>query len=250
MVVTFLVTLFVGVVFGLFVGIGISVMVILCTAAYPYIHVLGQIPTHDTHSDESGDHFREIARFEKAEKHPGVLIMRMEAAIFFANCAYFKETVLHEVASTQGMSGGFPNHVKVHTVIIDASCWTDLDLPSTKALVDLRERLQKQHVLLLVAGAMGHVYEKLSALPVAGHFGHHSIKKALKSARAMQKITHAEAVGRAEAVQRDEKEQELLPLLSTSTDARSRNVLLDGDENGNGTKMTRYGSIVDNADKI
>jgi len=66
----------------------------------------------------------------------------------------------------------------------------------------------------------------------------------------MQKITHAEAVGRAEAVQCDDKEQELLPLLHTSTDVRSRNMLLAGDENGNGAKMTGYGSIADNADNI
>ena len=251
MVITFLVTLFVGVVCGLFVGIGISVIVILCTVAYPYIHILGQMPpVHDGHSDESGDHFREIARFEKAEKHPGVLIMRMEATIFFANCGYFKETVLHEVNSTPLASGEVNCYSKVHAVIIDASCWTDLDLPSTKALLDLRDRLHKQHVMLLVAGAMGQVHEKLSTTHFAGHFCYHSIKKALRSAKAMQKFELAEVVDRAELAQRDEREQELLPLLHTSMDANSRNALLAESEGGSGVKMTGYGSIVDNTDNI
>lgn len=151
MVSTFMLTFFVGVSEGLFCGIFISIAVIVHTTAFPTIVHEGQLPENE------GGHFKDINRFHDARQIPGVAIIRMDATIFFGNCAHFKDIALRAAAGEFHTSD-----TPVQKLIIDASCWIDIDLAGVNALFDLKAQLvDKKGMSLAIVGAKGKVRDKL-----------------------------------------------------------------------------------------
>lgn len=151
MVATFLLTFFVGVSEGLFAGIFISITVILYTTAFPSVSHMGRLP------EAEGGHFTDVKRFSKAEQIPGVAVVRMDSTLVFANCAHFKDIVL------RAATGEFhTSDVPVRKIVIDASCWVDVDLSGVKTLFELKDELVDQRGLeIAIAGAKWKVWDRL-----------------------------------------------------------------------------------------
>ena len=76
-------TLFLGVEIGLLIAVGISLLFVIYESAYPHIAVLGQLPGTQI--------FRNVKQYGDAEQAPGVLVLRIDAPIYFANVAYVKD---------------------------------------------------------------------------------------------------------------------------------------------------------------
>jgi SulP family sulfate permease len=184
MVVTFLFTFFLGVTQGLFVGFCISIAMILKTTAFPHIVVLGKLPppqltpvtspipsptpsakqrtplaSSSRDGSGVGSTYRDIKRFPEAEQIPGYTIVRMDASLYFANCEFFKNFIL---SASKGKHHSTPD-IPIHTVIIDASAWIDIDLAGTLSLFQLRDELQagNNNVNLLIACAKGMIRDRL-----------------------------------------------------------------------------------------
>jgi SulP family sulfate permease len=153
MMATFLITLFIGVSPGLFAGIFISIGLIIYTSAYPQIVTLGQLPD----SRGEGWHYKNVQRFPSAVQHPGVAILRMDGALFFANCAHFKET------ARKAAAGEFhTSREPIQKLIIDVSCWTDIDLACAQTLLDLKKSLDVMEVSLSLVNARAIVRNRLA----------------------------------------------------------------------------------------
>ena len=147
---TFLFTFFVGVTEGLFAGIFLSIAVILYNSAFPYVAHLGKLP------DSEGGAYKDTVRFKVAAQVPGVSIIRMDSTLFFANAGHFKEIAL------QAAVGKFHNaRSPIYKIIIDASCWTDIDLTGVKTLFDLKVAFDKLNIKMCIAGAKWKVRDKL-----------------------------------------------------------------------------------------
>lgn len=240
MVATFLVTFFVGVTNGLFVGIAISLAVIVYAAAYPSIHILGQL------SVAEGGHYREVAHHAQATQHAGVTILRMEASIFFANCVYLKDIVM------RGAAGEFhPAAEPIHTVVLDASCWTDIDLVASKTLAELRDSLRVRGVTLMVACATSQVQKKLTDQHFSGHFCHYSIEDSL--------VGRERALVAAQLSLQHAEESEIPPPFDkqkfaaegSDTDSLLPMVRAGKHSVGGGQKQVGYGSVdVDSSDYL
>jgi SulP family sulfate permease len=153
MMATFLITLFIGVSQGLFAGIFISIGLIIYTSAYPQIVTLGQLPD----SRGEGWHYKNVQRFPSAMQHSGVAILRMDGALFFANCAHFKETALKAAAGEFHTS-----RESIQKLIIDVSCWTDIDLACAQTLLDLKKSLDVMEVSLSLVNARAVVRDRLT----------------------------------------------------------------------------------------
>ena len=150
MVLTCLSTFFIGVSEGLFIGIGLSLAIIIYNTAFPSISHLGRL------CDQDGGHYKSIDRFENAKQHPGVAIVRMNATLFFANSAYFKEVAMRAV------NGEFhSSKEEVTHLIVDASCWIDIDLPATQTIIDLWKELDKKNISLSIVGAKAVIRDRL-----------------------------------------------------------------------------------------
>lgn len=151
MVITFLVTFFVGVIEGLFVGIFFSFALIMKSVAFPSIVQLGQLP------EEEGGHFKNIERFSEATQIPGFAIVRMDASPFFGNSTHFKDVIM---AAAEGKyhSSSEP----IHAVILDASAWIDIDLTGIETLKTIIHDLHDPHnISLSIACAKGIIRDSL-----------------------------------------------------------------------------------------
>ena len=83
---TFSVTLFVGIVQGLLLGVLVALGYTIFHLSQPHIAVLGRI--------KGSDYFKNIERFpEEAVPYKGVLILRFDGPLFFGNQAYFKSAI-------------------------------------------------------------------------------------------------------------------------------------------------------------
>jgi SulP family sulfate permease len=145
MVMTLLVTFFVGVVDGLFVGIFLSFVMVMKGVAFPNIVHLGKL------SDDEGVYFKDVDRFPEASQVPGFAIVRLDASPFFGNINHFKETIL---AASQGAfhSSSEP----IHTVVLDASAWIDIDLSGIEALrIVFRNLKESSNVTITIACTKG-----------------------------------------------------------------------------------------------
>jgi SulP family sulfate permease len=150
MVTTFLITFFLGITEGLFAGIFLSVAVVMKTTAFPHIVHIGKLP------ETEGGYYRDIRRYPQAEQIPGYAIIRMDASPLFSNCSHFKDVV---VDAAHGKYHS--HHETIHTVIIDASAWIDMDLIGVQTLLEIKEELNKDNVHIAVACAKGIIRDRL-----------------------------------------------------------------------------------------
>lgn len=153
MVITFLVTFFVGVIDGLFVGIFFSFAVVMKAVAFPHIVHLGKLP------EDEGGHFRDVNRFPEAVQIPGFAIVRMDASPFFGNSSYFKDIIM---SASEGVFHTSSEPIRM--VILDASAWIDVDLCGIQTLKevinDLREAGNKTLSIACTKGIVRDILRK------------------------------------------------------------------------------------------
>jgi len=84
-VVAFIGTLFLGVELGLSLAVGISLLLVIFESAYPPTAELGRLP--GTH------HYRNIKQYPDAEQYDGIVLVRVDAPIYFANAQHCRDKV-------------------------------------------------------------------------------------------------------------------------------------------------------------
>ncbi|MCB9639174.1 MAG: solute carrier family 26 protein [Myxococcales bacterium] len=144
---TFVVTLTVGIQQGIFVGVGVSLLLFIGRSTRPHTAVLGRL--------KGTDIYRNIERFPEVETWPGVVIFRLDASFYFANVAFFKETV-HELL-LKGEQDGKP----VKAVIVDASGINFVDSSAEEALQEVARELKEAGVAFYLSGVKGPVRDVL-----------------------------------------------------------------------------------------
>lgn len=152
--VTFLGVLLTNLLVGILIGVFVSLAAMLWSGSNPHTAVLGLIP--------GSDQFGDIALHPENQQIPGVLIYRVDAAIFFANAEDTEEQVLDLVTRQRP---------PCKLVVIDFETTPNLDYAGVKMLIDLRAKLRRQGVALRLAKANGRVREVLRKLGVAEEFG-------------------------------------------------------------------------------
>jgi len=80
---TFFLTIFLGIDQGIFISIGISVFLVIKHTTVPHVTVLGRVG--DTNK------YKDVSTHPDAHLTPGVLIVRIEEALYFANVTQVKE---------------------------------------------------------------------------------------------------------------------------------------------------------------
>ena len=89
--VTFLLTIFVGITEGILFGTLFAFMLMVYRTSKPHVAILGKI--------KGTSYFKNINRFrDTIEQHPEVLIMRFDAQLYFGNKDYFKSELIAAIA--------------------------------------------------------------------------------------------------------------------------------------------------------
>jgi sulfate permease, SulP family len=129
---------------GLFIGIGVSVLLLLYRASRPNIAVLGQEGTDGS--------FVDVDRNPKAAPVPGIVILRIESGLFFANADVVRETIRKNAADSS-----------VDAIVLDAQTVPSIDVTAGSMLIELGHDLQRQGKRLLLAREVGQVRDILAA---------------------------------------------------------------------------------------
>ena len=154
--VTLLITATVGIKEGIFVGVILSLGMLIYTTTKPHIAILGRIP--DTHF------YRNIKRFEglliTSEE---ILIVRFDAQLFFANVQYFKDKLETSVAG---------KGKKLKLIIIDGESINSIDSSGVYMLNDVITKYRRLNVDIAFTGMKGPVRDVLEKSGIIKKIGY------------------------------------------------------------------------------
>jgi SulP family sulfate permease len=124
---------------GLFIGIAVSLLLLLYRASKPHVSELGRVPgTTGTYADR--------------ERHPenttelGVVVLRVESGLFFANAEAVRSAIRTRVAESE-----------TRMVVLDAETMAFVDITSVRMLHELAQELRRDGVRLAIAHEIGQV---------------------------------------------------------------------------------------------
>ncbi|XP_020586744.1 sulfate transporter 1.2-like [Phalaenopsis equestris] len=162
---------FFGVVFanveiGLLIAVSISFAKILLQVTRPRTALLGNLPGTTV--------YRNIEQYSEATKVPGVLIVRVDSAIYFSNSNYVKERILRWLREEEEKlkEKSLP---RIDFLIVEMSPVTDIDTSGIHALEELYKNLNKREIQLLLANPGPVVMGKLQASMFRELIGHDKI---------------------------------------------------------------------------
>jgi high affinity sulfate transporter 1 len=126
---------------GLFIGIGVSVVLIVYRASRPHVAVLGKSPTTQ--------HWVDVERHPDAVTSSGVLIVRPESELFYVNADNVRDAISsHLTDNTTG-------------VVLDLESVPAIDFTATEMLRALDDEMTNRGVRLVIAREAGQVSDLL-----------------------------------------------------------------------------------------
>jgi SulP family sulfate permease len=144
-VITFAGTLLIGILEGILIGVGFTLLALLQRASRPNVAELGQVSGEGV--------YRDIARAPDAETVPGLVILRWDGELFFANASNFREQVMSLIEDSEEPRG----------VLLDASAVTSIDVSAADMLAKLFGNLDDRGLSVLVARTKGPLREMVAS---------------------------------------------------------------------------------------
>jgi high affinity sulfate transporter 1 len=144
-----------GVLWGIGISIGLSVLAFLWRAWHPYDAVLGRA------SGVKGYH--DLTRYPDARQVPGLVLYRFDAPLFFANAGVFRARLLAAVRDTDPPA---------RMIVVAAEPITDLDSTAADMLHDLDQELELLGVELAFAEMKDPVKDRLRRFGLVERIGH------------------------------------------------------------------------------
>lgn len=141
---TFLATLLLGIEYGIVVGVGLSLIILIYRTSKPYVTELGKVP--------NSNFYRNKNRFEEVIIEDDILIFRFDAQLFYANASYFRDNL-------DGMAAKKGSALKL--IVLDAESINRVDSTGVEMLKERIRFYQKKDVKFYFAGVKGPVRDDL-----------------------------------------------------------------------------------------
>jgi MFS superfamily sulfate permease-like transporter len=124
---------------GLFIGIAVSLLLLLYRASKPNVAELGLVPgTQGTYADRQ--------RHPENEAVPGITVLRVESGLFFANADEVRRAITRHAADPA-----------VLAIVLDASAIAFVDITAVRMLTELADELHTSNTKLVIAHEIGQV---------------------------------------------------------------------------------------------
>ncbi|ACD19951.1 SulP family inorganic anion transporter [Paraburkholderia phytofirmans] len=136
----------VGVVQGIFIAIGLSLLSFVWRAWHPYDAVLGKI--------EGRPGYHDVARHPDAKQLAGLLLIRWDAPLFFANAEIFSQHVRRAIAQAAP---------RPEWLVVASEPITDIDVTAADMLSRLDHELEATGIAMYFAEMKGPVKDRLRA---------------------------------------------------------------------------------------
>lgn len=133
-----------GVLAGIGIAVGLSILNVFRRAWWPYRAVLGQA------AGLAGYH--DVANHPEAKRIPGLVLFRFDAPLFFANARSFREALL-DLAD---------DPPPPRWIVLTAEPMTDVDTSAAGVLVQLHDELSEREITLAFAEVKDPVRQKLA----------------------------------------------------------------------------------------
>lgn len=122
MLATFLATLLLGIEYGIIVGVGLSLIILIFRTSRPYVAELGKVP--------NSNFYRNKNRFDEVVIDDDILVFRFDAQLFYANSSYFRDK-LDEMMCRKGSA--------LKLIVLDAESINRVDSTGVEML---KERIK------------------------------------------------------------------------------------------------------------
>jgi SulP family sulfate permease len=131
---------------GLFIGIAVSLVLLLYRASRPRVAVLGRVPgTEDQYADVRGRPENQLPDH--------ATILRVEAGLFFANADVVRRELRRHAAEDH-----------VNAIVLDAEAIPFVDISAARMLSDTAAELRERGVTLLLVHDVGQVRDVLRSV--------------------------------------------------------------------------------------
>ncbi len=164
---------------GLTIAVLLSVSLLLFRASRPYLAVLGRLPS-------TPPAYVDVTRHETAEAVPGLLLLRIDAPLYFFNATVARAQILASVDQVDPVP---------RAVVIDVGSTTDLDVTTAEMLRQLTVDLADRGTVLALAQARGALRDRLARTELLGVIGGDHIHLSMSEAVAVEsrRATSADA---------------------------------------------------------
>lgn len=142
MAATILLTLSMGVEAGIVAGVGLSLALYLYRGSKPHVAIVGQVP--------GTEHFRNVLRHE-VQTVPGIVTLRVDESLFFANARYLEDTVYELVAEDK----------TIRHLVLMCSAVNEVDASALESLEAINARLGDAGVTFHLSEVKGPVMDRL-----------------------------------------------------------------------------------------
>ena len=130
-------TLALGILEGILIGVGFTLLALLQRATRPNVAELGRVRGEDV--------YRDVDRAPEAETVPGLVIVRWDGELFFANASHFRDQLLSLVEAAE----------EPRALLVDVSAVTSIDVTAADMLRTLIGDLAERGVAVLAARTRG-----------------------------------------------------------------------------------------------
>jgi anti-anti-sigma factor len=136
-----------GTLAGLFIGVLISLLLLLYRSSRPPVTELGRVPG-------TRGHFSDLDRHPENRPVEGIAVLRIEGGLFFANAA----PVAAEIRSAARRGD-------VDAIVIDAETVPFIDVTAAQVLDQVARELRAEGVRVVIARDIGKVRDVIHAAP-------------------------------------------------------------------------------------
>lgn len=144
LIATFLSTLFFGIEYGILIGVGLSLIVLIYRTSRPNTVELGKVP--------DSDFYRNKNRFKEVILEDEILVFRFDAQLFYANSSYFRER-LEYMTNQKGEN--------LKLIVLDAESINRVDSTGVEMLKQQVQFYKNKGITFYLAGVKGPVRDDL-----------------------------------------------------------------------------------------
>lgn len=159
--VAFIGTMFLGVEIGLAIAVCVSLLLVTYESAYPHTAVLGRLPGTTV--------YRNVKQYPDAERYDGIVLVRIDAPIYFANTQNIREKILkyervaeEQLAETNGA---------VKYMVLEFSPVSHIDTSALHVFMDLTKTYEARNIQLCICNPGVSVMERLCLSGLADAIG-------------------------------------------------------------------------------
>lgn len=152
-IITCITTLIFGIEIGVLIGVGFSLAFVIHESANPHVAELGRLPGTTV--------YRNILQYPEAYTYNGIVVVRVDAPIYFANTSYIKERLHEYELDMSGTIKRGPDVEIVHFVIIEMSPVTYVDSSAIQTLKELHQEYKLRGIQIIIANPNREVHLSL-----------------------------------------------------------------------------------------